>query len=79
MSNPNLWKGPADESGWFWMSWTRLVIAWTFGLFAALIVLTMVPAGWPHTAVLAVIAGVVVGLLRLAWMAVEHVWDSRRK
>lgn len=63
----------------FWMSWSRLFIAWGFGLIGVLIVLTMVPAGWPHTAVLAVLAVAILALTKLVWDAVKFTVDNRRE
>jgi hypothetical protein len=66
-----------DERTLFWMGWSRMFIAWGIGLICALIVLPMVPSGWPSTAAVAGVAGAVGVMVMLVWDAVRFNRDNR--
>lgn len=78
------WTDPVeddeDDRHGFWVSWSRLLIFWVFGVIAAAVVLPMLPTGGRREGVteLAVFVGGAY-LLKLIAMAVGEVRDERRE
>jgi hypothetical protein len=67
-----------DSRTMWWTNWSRRVFAWTFGLLSAVVVLTMLPAGWPHTVGLAMVAVAGVGVAGTVGQAGGAVLFERR-